>query len=116
MRKDINVMPDRSTPQTNDRSTTMNIRPLIAALAFVSIAAPLAAHADAPSGDINTVFAIDQTRQATVPDFDRREPRTCVEDVLAGPSSTTSSPSSSASARKSTAWWPPTRRPSRSSA
>ena len=69
----------------------MNIRPLIAALAFVSIAAPLAAHADAPSGDINTVFAIDQTRQASVPDFDRREHRTYVEDILAGPTSTTSS-------------------------
>jgi hypothetical protein len=109
MRKDINVMTDRSTPHTNDRSTTMNIRPLIAALAFVSIAAPLAAHADAPSGDINTVFAIDQTRQASVPDFDRREHRTYVEDVLAGPTSTTSSQVTREQVREELAKMPPER-------
>ena len=68
----------------------MTIRPLIAALAFVSIAAPLAAHADAPSGDINTVFAIDTNAQANVPDFDRSEHRTYVEDILAGPKLATS--------------------------
>jgi hypothetical protein len=109
MRKNINVMTDRSTPQTNDRSTTMNIRPLIAALAFVSIAAPLAAHADAPSGDINTVFAIDQTTQASVPDFDRREHRTYVEDVLAGPTSTTSSQVTREQVREELARMPPER-------
>jgi hypothetical protein len=80
----------RSTPQTNDRSTTMNVRSVFAALAFVSIAAPLTAYADAPSGDINTVFATDLAKQASVPDFDRREHRTYVEDILAGPASKTS--------------------------
>lgn len=69
----------------------MTIRPLLAAFAFASLAAPLVAHADAPSGDINTVFAIDQNSQAKVPDFDRREHRTYVEDILAAPTSTTSS-------------------------
>ncbi|MGE5712331.1 MAG: hypothetical protein ACM32F_00540 [Betaproteobacteria bacterium] len=69
----------------------MNVRSVFAALAFVSLAAPLAAHADAPSGDINTVFAIDQATQASVPDFDRREHRTYVEDILAGPASKDSS-------------------------
>jgi hypothetical protein len=68
----------------------MTIRPLIAAFAFVSLAAPLAAHADAPSGDINTVFAIDSSAQANVPDFDRREHRTYIEDILAGPKFTPS--------------------------
>jgi hypothetical protein len=68
----------------------MTIRPLLAAFAFVSLAAPLAAHADEPSGDINTVFAIDQNVKANVPDFDRRAHRTYVEDILAGPTSTTS--------------------------
>jgi len=63
----------------------MNIRPLIAALAFVSIAAPLAAHADAPSGDINTVFAIDQNAKATIPEFDRHGYNPNVDEVLAGP-------------------------------
>jgi hypothetical protein len=64
----------------------MNVRPLIAALAFVSVAAPFAAHADAPSGEINTIFAIDQNVKADPPKFDRREHRTYVEDVLAAPS------------------------------
>ncbi len=68
----------------------MTIRPLLAAFAFVSLAAPLAAHADEPSGDINTVFAIDQNVKANVPDFDRRAHRPYVEDILAGPTSTTS--------------------------
>ena len=68
----------------------MTIRPLIAALAFASFVVPLAAHADAPSGDINTVFAIDANAQASVPNFDRREHRTYVEDILAGPKLATS--------------------------
>lgn len=50
----------------------MNIRPLLAALALVSLGAPLAAHADAPSGDIDTVFAIDQAVKAPKPQFDRK--------------------------------------------
>jgi len=62
----------------------MNVRPLIAALAFVSLAAPLAARADAPSGDINTVFAIDQAVKLDRAQFDRSDARLYVEDTLAG--------------------------------
>jgi hypothetical protein len=57
----------------------MNIRPLIATLAFVSVAAPFAAHADAPSGDINTVFAIDQAIKVERAQFDRSQARLYVE-------------------------------------
>ncbi len=65
----------------------MTIRPLIAALAFASLAAPLAAHADAPSGDINTVFAIDQAVKIAQPQFDRSAWRAYVEDTLPDPKS-----------------------------
>jgi hypothetical protein len=68
----------------------MTIRPLIAALAFVSLAAPLAAQADAPSGDINTVFAIDQNAKATIPEFDRHGYNPNVDELLAGPKFATS--------------------------
>lgn len=60
----------------------MTVRPLFAALAFASLAAPLAAHADAPSGDINTVFAIDQAVKVDPAPFDRREFSLYVEGVL----------------------------------
>jgi hypothetical protein len=65
----------------------MTIRPLIAALAFASLAAPLAAHADTPSGDINTVFAIDQAVKIAQPQFDRSAWRAYVEDTLPDPKS-----------------------------
>jgi hypothetical protein len=68
----------------------MTIRPLIAALAFVSLAAPLAAQADAPSGDINTVFAIDQNAKATIHEFDRHGYNPNVDELLAGPKFATS--------------------------
>jgi len=51
----------------------MTIRPLIAALAFVSIAAPLAAQADEGSVSIDTVFAADQAIKTTKPQFDRKD-------------------------------------------
>jgi hypothetical protein len=57
----------------------MNVRPLIAALAFVSVAAPFAAHADAPSGEINTVFAIDQAVKVERAQFDRSQARLYIE-------------------------------------
>ena len=85
----------------------MTIRPLIAALAFASLAAPLVAHADAPSGDINTVFAIDANTQASVPNFDRREHRTYVEDILAGPSANTASQVTREQVREELARMPP---------
>lgn len=87
----------------------MTIRPLIAALAFASLVAPLAAQADAPSGDINTVFAIDANAQASVPDFDRREHRTYVEDILAGPSANTASQVTREQVREELARMPPER-------
>ena len=62
----------------------MTTRTLFAVLALASLAAPLAAHADAPSGDINTVFATDQAVKVDREQFDRREARIYVEDVLAG--------------------------------
>jgi hypothetical protein len=65
----------------------MNFRPLIAALAFASLAAPLAAHADAPSGDINTVFAIDQAVKVAQPQFDRSQWSAYVESTLSDPKS-----------------------------
>ena len=65
----------------------MTIRPLIAALAFASLAAPLAAHADAPSGDINTVFAIDQAVKIVQPQFDRSQWNAYVESTLPDPKS-----------------------------
>lgn len=68
----------------------MNFRPLIAALAFASLAAPLAAHADEPAGDINTVFAIDQNAKVNIPDFDRGSYNSNVDEVLAGPKFATS--------------------------
>ena len=60
----------------------MTTRALFAALALVSLAAPLAAHADAPSGDINTVFAIDQAVKVDRAQFDRSEFSLYVEGVL----------------------------------
>jgi hypothetical protein len=63
----------------------MNNRPVIAAFAFVSLAAPLAAQADAPSGEINTIFAIDPSVKVDPPKFDPREHRTYVEAILAAP-------------------------------
>jgi hypothetical protein len=85
MRRTIVAMTNRSNPQPYDRSTSMNIRSLFAAVAFVSLAAPLAAQADAPSGEINTIYAIDLSVKAPAPKFDRREHRTYVEDILAAP-------------------------------
>jgi len=88
----------------------MNIRPLFAAIAFVSLAAPLAAQADAPSGEINTIFAIDTNVKVPAPKFDRREHRTYVEDILAAP--TLSTPPSTVTrdeVRKELAKMPPER-------
>ena len=63
----------------------MTTRALFAALAIASLAAPLAAYADAPSGEINTIFAVDESVKVDPPKFDRREHRTYVEDILAAP-------------------------------
>jgi hypothetical protein len=107
MRKVIDAMAACSTPQTHNRSTTMKIRRLFAALAVASFAAPLVAHADAPAGDINTVFAIDQNVQASVPDFDRREHRTYVEHIVGG--ATTASQVTREQVREELARMPPER-------
>jgi hypothetical protein len=67
----------------------MNIRPLIAAVAVVSFAAPLAAQAGGPSPQIDTTYAIATNGKLPAPKFDRREHRTYVEDILAAPSLST---------------------------
>ena len=64
----------------------MTTRALFAAVAFASLVAPLAAYADAPSGEINTVFAADESVKVDPPKFDRSKIRTYVEDILAAPS------------------------------
>lgn len=63
----------------------MTTRAVFAALAFVSLAAPLAAYADAPSGEINTIFAIDESVKVDPPKFDRRELPVNVDAFLAAP-------------------------------
>ena len=64
----------------------MTTRALFAALAIASLAAPLAAYADAPSGEINTIFAVDESVKVDPPKFDRREHfGNYVEDILAAP-------------------------------
>jgi len=102
-------MTNRSKPHPYDRSTTMNVRPFIAAVAFVSLAAPLVAHADAPSGEINTLFAIDPSVNATAPKFDRRQHRTYIEDILAAPTAPKPSTVTRDQVRKELANMPPER-------
>ena len=63
----------------------MDFRPLIAAVAFASLAAPLAVHADEPAGDFNTLFAIDKNAKVNIPAFDRSTYNWNIEEVLAGP-------------------------------
>ena len=63
----------------------MKTQAFFAALALVSLAAPLAAYADQPSGEINTIFAVDEAVKVDPPKFDRREHRNYVEDILAAP-------------------------------
>lgn len=55
----------------------MNTRKLISALAFAVVAAPIAAHADAPSGDFDQIFKVES--KATQPQFPRSEYRGYVE-------------------------------------
>lgn len=87
----------------------MNVRSLTAALAFISLAAPLAAQADTPSGEINTIFAIDQNLKVDPPKFDRREHRNYVEDILAAPSLSVRSTVTREQVREELAKMPPER-------
>jgi len=87
----------------------MTTRALFAALAFVSLAAPLAAYADAPSGEINTVFAVDESVKVDPPKFDRKEHRTYVEDILAAPTLSSKSTVTREQVREELAKMPPTR-------
>ena len=57
----------------------MNVRKLVAVVAFASLGAPLAAHADAPSGDFDALFPLDQSAKAQFP---RSEYRADVEHWL----------------------------------
>ena len=82
-------------------------RTLFAALAFASLAAPLAAYADAPSGEINTVFAADESVKVDPPKFDRKESRTYVEDILAAPTLSSKSTVTREQVREELAKMPP---------
>ena len=55
----------------------MNVRKLVAVVAFATLGAPLAAHADAPSGDFKELFPL--STQVTQPQFPRSEYRAYVE-------------------------------------
>ena len=58
----------------------MKVRKLISAVAFAVVAAPIAAHADAPSGDFEQIFKIDHSVKA--PQFSGSENRLYVEHWL----------------------------------
>ena len=58
----------------------MKVRKLISAVAFAVVVAPIAAHADAPSGDFDQIFKIDHSVKA--PQFPRSEYRPYVEHWL----------------------------------
>ena len=87
----------------------MNIRPLIAALAFVSLAAPLAAHADEGSVNIDTVFAVDQAVKTTQPQFDRKNYVNNIEGVYPFASTTVQNQRTREDVRKELATMPPER-------
>lgn len=57
----------------------MNTRKLISALAFAFVAAPIAAHADAPSGDFKQLFPMSSKESKT--QFPRSEYRGYVEHL-----------------------------------
>jgi hypothetical protein len=72
--------------------TTMTRRHTFAALAFFAVAAPFSAHADAPSGDINEIFAVDQRLPVTAPREDLSGYNPNVDQLLAlkpGPATVT---------------------------
>jgi len=88
----------------------MTTRALFAALAIASLAAPLSAYADAPSGEINTIFAIDESVKVDPPKFDRREHfGNYVEDILAAPTSSSKSTVTREQVREELAKMPPER-------
>jgi len=57
----------------------MITRSLFAALALATLAAPFAARADAPSGQINTIYAIDEHAAMNFKVTDRNQHRNYVE-------------------------------------
>jgi hypothetical protein len=61
----------------------MNVRHTIAAFTL-ALAAPFAAYADQPAGDINTVFAVDQSLPQTGTKFDGHGYNPNVDQLLAG--------------------------------
>lgn len=84
----------------------MTIRPLIAALAFVSIAAPLAAQADEGSVSIDKVFAVDQSIKTTKPQFDRKDYLNNIEGAYPFVSATASNTRTREEVRKELATMP----------
>ena len=57
----------------------MNVRKLVSVVAFAALTAPLAAQADAPSGDFNEIFKLEQSVKTAKPQFPRSEYRGYVE-------------------------------------
>lgn len=57
----------------------MNVRKLVAVVAFATLGAPLAAHADAPSGDFKELFPL--SAKSAKPQFPRSEYRGYVEHL-----------------------------------
>ena len=85
----------------------MNLRPVFAALAFAALSAPLVARADAPSGQIDSIYAVDESVKVDPPKFDRSKSRTYVEDILAAPSLASQSTVTREQVREELAKMPP---------
>jgi hypothetical protein len=60
----------------------MTFRPSFAFVALAALSAPFAAFADAPSGDIDAIFAIDQAVKVSKPQFSREQYSTYIEGQL----------------------------------
>jgi hypothetical protein len=59
----------------------MSVRKLVAVVAFATLGAPLAAHADAPSGDFDAIFALDRSVKVEQSQFPRSEHRAYIEHL-----------------------------------
>jgi hypothetical protein len=85
----------------------MNFRPVLAVLAFAAFSAPFAAHADAPSGNLDAILAVDESVKVDPPKFDRSKHRTYVEDILAAPTLASESTVTREQVREELAKMPP---------
>jgi hypothetical protein len=69
-------------PLTVHQENIMNVSKLVSVLAFAALTAPLAAHADAPSGDFDAIFKSEQSVKTDQPQFPRSEYSGYVEHWL----------------------------------